>query len=90
VTVPPRAISLRGLQYLVHIRSPAFIGKARIIEVGFEFVGALNCGIHKAGTVPAMSFGECSRASTVFGACAPIGGSEGAKSAVRPEVGTVP
>ena len=61
-----------------------------MIEVGFEIAGALNCGIHEARTIPAMSFGKCSRAAAVYGACALIGGIEGAKSPVRPEVMTIP
>jgi hypothetical protein len=83
-------LGLDGTKHFVNLSAPVLVRQARMTEVGFIFVSALDGRIDKARTVLAQCLEECARVPAVLGASALVAGIECAVAPVWPKVRPVP
>ena len=77
-------------QHLVDLRTTVLVRQARMNEIGFKSMSALNGRINQARAVPAQRLEECARIPAVLGTSALVTRIERSVAPVCPEVGSIP
>ena len=84
------SLCLDGVQRLINLSRSVLVGQARMAEIGFKSVSALDRRINQARAVLAQCLEECACITTLLGTSALVTRIERSVAPVWPEVGSIP